>query len=380
MTCYLRTDQFRPDAEPKQHEEETMKDQINEDGLTVRARDAEGNPQMAEGRLPEGGGITQTDDFFIVHHYAPHKVGSEDWSLEVTKPDGSTAKLVLADIEALPKREVTALLECAGMSRGFLPDKTPGTQFGHGMVGTATWRGPRLSDVLDHLGVRDGFECVILRGGDEGVTQPENMHSDFSKGLPKEKALDGSTILATEMNGAQLPWLHGGPVRLVVPGWFGVWWVKWPCKLEFSTDRTYGGFWQKERYTYQDTSGSITGVVGPGLPRAIIQSPEDGDKATKGGSVSVSGIAWAGDQPVEKVELSLDGGKTWTAAELGADEGPFVWRTWRAEVTLDGPPGYNFLSARCTDVSGRVQQTQSAANRLGYGNNDIQTIRLNVTA
>lgn len=372
----------RTDATPVQklrQEDDTMKDQTNEDGLTVRARDAHGNPQMAEGRLPLDGEITPTEDFFIVHHYAPHVIDKESWSLSVSKPDGSTAELMLPDLEALPKYDVTALLECAGMSRGFLREKTPGTQFGHGMVGTAKWRGPRLSDVIKHLGIVSGFECVILRGGDEGVTQPENLHSDFSKGLPKEKALDPNTILATEMNGEPLQWLHGGPVRLVVPGWFGVWWVKWPRTLEFSPEKAYDGFWQNQRYTYQAPDGTVTDVVGAGLPRAIIQSPEDGAKVYKG-KITVTGIAWSGDQPVKKVEISADGAKTWIAAKLGEDNGPFVWRSWSAEITLEGPPGFNFISARCSDVAGRIQKQESDANRLGYGNNDIQIIKLNVTA
>lgn len=356
-----------------------MKDQINEDRITVRARDAAGNPQMAEGRLPSDDGTTPTDEFFIVHHYAPHIVDKDSWSLDVRKPDGSQAEMGLSDLDALPKHEVTALLECAGMSRGFLREKTPGTQFGHGMVGTATWRGPRLSDVIAELEVAPDFGCVILRGGDEGVTQPENLHSDFSKGLPREKALDQNTILATEMNGEPLPWLHGGPVRLVVPGWFGVWWVKWPRTLEFSSDSTYDGFWQNQRYTYQNADGSIIDVVGTGLPRAIIQTPEDGAKVAKG-KVTITGIAWAGDQPVKEVDVSVDGAKTWVAATLGRDNGPFVWRSWRAEITLEGPPGFNFVSARCTDASGRVQDKESAANRLGYGNNDMHTMKLSVTA
>lgn len=358
---------------------DTYRSDLDETNLRIRARDAAGRPQMAEGRLPESGTETPVSDFFLVHHYAPVEVNAADWSMAVTRPDGSTATLDLPTLKSLPRHEVTALLECAGMSRGFLAEKTPGTQFGHGMVGVARWGGVRLSDLLAHLGIGTDWSCLILHGGDEGTTMPEDMHADFSKGLPPEKALHPDTILAYEMNGADLPWLHGGPARLVVPGWYGVWWVKWPKALRFSQEEGYDGFWQNQRYTFQDASGAQTGMVREGLPRAIIQTPAAG-AALKKGSIAVSGLAWAGDAEVVKVEVSTDMGKTWAEATVEPSDGAWIWRRWHASVEAAGPTGLFNIAARTTDARGRVQAWSSAANRLGYGNNDVHNIQVDLQA
>lgn len=347
---------------------------LEEGRLRIRARDKQGNPQMAEGRLPAQGTITPVEEFFVVHHYQPHETSPEDWSLAAT---GTGKSIDLAALRALPRHDVTALLECAGMSRGLLAKTTPGTQFGHGMVGVANWGGARLRDVIAALGLGEDWKTIILRGGDGGIVPPENLESDFSKGLPPEKALHDDTILAYQMNGVDLPWLHGGPVRLVVPGWYGVWWVKWPRTIEVSDEDGYDGFWQNQRYTFQDAEAKQTGMVCEGLPRAYIRSPQEGAELHRG-QITVSGLAWAGDTEVAKVDVTLDGGQTWTEARLAPSEGPWVWRTWEAEVEPTGPSGMVKIAARTTDARGRVQDWNSKANRLGYGNNDIHVVHVDV--
>lgn len=187
-----------------------------ESRLEVRARDPKQRPQMAEGPTPTGD-LTPNEDFFIVHHYAPAEVTPESWSLELTARGGARETLKLGDLQALPQHSVTALIECAGMSRGYLPEPRVGTQFGHGMVGAATWGGPRPRNVLDKAGIAFDFETLIIRAGDSGVTQPENEHSDFSKGLPREKALDDDTLLALTMNGETLPICMAAPCGLSCP-------------------------------------------------------------------------------------------------------------------------------------------------------------------
>jgi len=352
---------------------------IEEETLEVRSRDAKGRPQMAEGRFPGPGGITENDCFFLVHHYQPHEVTPESWSLAIALPSGSERTLTLAELSALPRRKVTALVECAGMSRGYLPRQTPGTQFGHGMVGSAEWEGVSLVDVLDLVGIDRSFRTLILRGGDSGVAQPENEHADFSKGLPLEKALDRDTILALTMNGEPVPWLHGGPVRLVVPGWYGVWWVKWPRRMEVSDADGYEGFWQSTRYTYQDADGRQIAPVRDLLPRAIIETPMDGSRAPKG-KLAVAGLAWAGENDIAKVEVTTDGGRSWKEAELAERYGRWTWTRWRTEVAFEGPAGFQRIAARATDSAGRVQAWHSEANRLGYGNNGIHSVRVNIVA
>jgi DMSO/TMAO reductase YedYZ molybdopterin-dependent catalytic subunit len=345
--------------------------------LTVRARDAVGRPQMAEGSIPQAGGITAADDFFIVHHYAPAEVDPAAWSLEVCAGEGPGRSLDLDAIKALPQRSVTALLECAGLSRGHLPEMKPGTQFGNGLVGTAVWTGARLSDVLGAAGLTSGFETLVVTGSDSGTAQPENVHSDFSKGLPREKALAEDTLLAWGMNGEPLDPLHGGPIRLVVPGWFGVWWVKWPRRLQTVSGSAFGGFWQSARYTYQSEDGGLKSVVQSLLPRSLIVSPAAGARVQRG-PLTLSGVAWAGEHAVASVEATTDGGKTWLPAKLAPQDEAWAWVSWQAEVELTGPAGLRAVAVRATDAAGRTQAWESASNRLGYGNNGIHSIKLDV--
>jgi DMSO/TMAO reductase YedYZ molybdopterin-dependent catalytic subunit len=345
--------------------------------LTVRARDAAGRPQMAEGSIPRSGGITPNDEFFIVHHYAPADVDGSEWSIDIEGTGGKRRSISGAELKSLPERSVTVLLECAGLSRGHLPEPKPGTQFGHGLVGTAVWTGARLSDVLDLAGVARDFHTLVVSGADAGTAQPENIHSDFSKGMPREKVLADDTLLAWAMNGQPLAYLHGGPFRVVVPGWFGVWWVKWPRRIEAKAAGQFDGFWQTSRYTYQSEDGAVQSVVQSLLPRSLIVSPDAGSRVARG-PVHVEGVAWAGESAVARVEITTDAGKTWSPAQIAAEYGRWAWSRWRATVEFTGPAGLRRLAVRCTDASGRTQDWQSSGNRLGYANNGIHTIKLDV--
>jgi sulfite oxidase len=345
--------------------------------LTVRARDAAGRPQMAEGSIPEAGETTPNPDFFIVHHYAPAEPDAATWKVEVVGGSGQEKSFDLRALKSFPEHSVTALLECAGLSRGNLPEPKPGTQFGNGLVGTAAWTGARLSDVLQAANVASDFDTLIVTGGDSGTAQPENVHSEFAKGLPRDKALAEDTLLAWAMNGEPLDPLHGGPVRMVVPGWFGVWWVKWPQRLQARAGSGFDGFWQSYRYTFQTEEGAITGVVQSLLPRSLIVSPAAGARV-KRGTVRLQGVAWAGEQAVTLVEVTADGGHTWTAAEITSRFGRWAWLRWQADVDLAGPAGLRPVAVRATNESGRKQEWQSAGNRLGYGNNGIHVIKLDV--
>ena len=347
--------------------------------LTVRAKDPAGRPQMAEGSIPGRGGVTGSDDFFIVHHYAPPVVDESDWTIEIVDSGDRRLAVSRRDLAALPERSVTALLECAGMSRGHLPEPKPGTQFGHGLVGTAVWTGVRLADVLDLAKVGRDFGTLVIHAADSGTTQPEDVHSDFSRGLPRDKAVAEDTLLAWAMNGQPLPFLHGGPVRLVVPGWFGVNWVKWPRSLQATKGTGYDGFWQSRRYTYQSDDLSHRGVVQSLLPRSLITSPGAGTRVPRG-PVQLKGIAWAGDEALSLVEVTADGGRSWAAAKITARYGRWAWVRWEAAIEVAGPTGLRPVAVRATDASGRRQDWHSVDNRLGYGNNAIHSIKLDVVA
>jgi DMSO/TMAO reductase YedYZ molybdopterin-dependent catalytic subunit len=332
---------------------------------------------MAEGSVPQTGGITANSDFFVVHHYAPAEIDGSEWTIDLAGANGRQASLAAHELKSLPEHAATVLLECAGLSRGYLPQTKPGTQFGHGLVGTAVWTGARMSDVLELAGVNRDFETLVVTGADAGTAQPENVHSDFSKGLPRDKALADDTLLAWAMNGEPLAYLHGGPFRVVVPGWFGVWWVKWPRRIEAQIGKEFDGFWQSSRYTYQSEDGAVQGVVQSLLPRSLIVTPEAGARVGRG-PVRLEGVAWAGEQPLSRVELTTDRGKTWSPAKITAGYGEWAWSRWEATIDISGPAGLRPVAVRATDASGRTQDWESAGNRLGYGNNGIHVIKLDV--
>ncbi|CUR60800.1 putative Oxidoreductase, molybdopterin binding [metagenome] len=348
--------------------------------LLARTFEPGGRLQMAESRLAahtEQG--TPAEDLFLVHHYPRPDVSSLA-KLVVVGSDGTSVTLGHDEIRELPRHDVLAVLECAGNGRGLRATRTPGNQFGLGLFGQSRWTGARLSDVLAAAGVADDtFASLIVSSLDEGVTQPEGSHDRFAKALPRDKVLHPDTLVAWQLDGEELPVEHGGPLRLVVPGWYGIWWAKWPEELRLSDEPydAFDGFWQSTRYTYQDAEGNVQAVVRDQLPRAVVTSPADG--ADVSGEPELEILAWAGEYAVATVEVSVDDGVTWLPAELVGRAGSWGWSTWRA--TLTGlPRGLRRVAVRARDDADRTQDWQPADNRLGYGNNGIHVVQLDLTA
>ena len=174
--------------------------------------------------------------------------------------------------------------------------------------------------MLEAAGLGDAaYESVVVSGADEGTTMPEDSHDRFAKALPREKALDPDTIVAWQLDGEDVPVEHGGPLRLVVPGWYGIWWVKWPQEIRLSSEpaEAFDGFWQSQRYTYQDVRGRCCPWYVTSCRARCVTWPYDGAVVT--GDASVEMLAWAGEHAVSPVELSVDDGATWVPAhQLGA--------------------------------------------------------------
>ena len=260
------------------------------------------------------------------------------------------------------------------MSRGFLPTQSPGQQFGHGLVGNAVWTGTSVRAVLEACGSDLEFDTLVVRGRDAGVTKPEDVYSDYGKGLPRLKALHQDTLLGWEMNGEPLPHLHGGPIRMVVPGWFGTWWVKWIHSLELISG-SYDGFWQTTRYSYQGGDFGHPEIVGGALPRSLICDPAEG-QAVVNGPVRFRGYAWAGENSIATVELSSDGGANWVPCEIDGRCGRYGWVEWTKSLQLPNAAREVMVAVRATDSAGRTQSWQSRPNRLGYANNGIHVVTL----
>jgi len=311
--------------------------------------------------------VTPVDAFFLRQHIPrPAPIDVAAHRVNITGMVSKTSQLSVADLQKLPQHTVTATLECTGNGRGFFTPKVPGIQWLRGAVGNADWTGPRLGDVLKLAGVDPAAKHVEIDGADVGLMQTP----DFIRSMPMEKAMHPATLLALKMNG-ETPQVHGFPVRLIVPGWDGTSWVKWVTRLTPAALPS-GGFFMNPGYRYPKYARPPGSPAIPaelevieGMPvKSTLTSPEDGSKAALG-PMTIRGFAWAGENAVERVDVSTDGGATWKPAQLSKEKLPFAWRLFSIEWTPK-EPGYYTVMSRATDTAGRVQPFVPAWNPSGY--------------
>ena len=329
--------------------------------------------------------FTPNDQFFVRWHWAniPTEIAATTFRLNIRGHVAKPTALSLAQILALPRVEMAAVNQCSGNSRGLFSPRVPGAQWGHGAMGNARWLGVSLRRVLDLAGVKPGATAVRFNGLDQPVVDGA---PDFSKSLSIDHARDGEVMLAFAMNGEQLPLLNGFPLRLIVPGWFSTYWVKMLSDIEVlaGPDDSY---WMAKAYKIPTTP--LANVV-PGskdfptepinrmVPRAWITNLEEGATVAFQPSLPVGGIAMGGDTGVARVDLSADGGRTWSPARLGPDEGKYSFRRFDGAVNLAGR-GPVALMARCTSASGAVQPLAANWNPGGFMRAGVETTHV-VTA
>jgi DMSO/TMAO reductase YedYZ molybdopterin-dependent catalytic subunit len=327
--------------------------------------------------------ITPNDRFFIRYHLSevPRMADLKDWTLTLGgDAAGGQARLKLADLRKLPAHEVVAVCQCAGSRRGLFSPHVAGVQWSVGAMGCASWRGARLQDVLKLVGLRPDALEVRFHGTDHG---PLDDTPIFRKSLPIARAMDPNTLIAWEMNGAPLPLANGFPARIVVPGWAATYWMKHVADIEI-TSKADDGFWMQKAYRVprslfpaaapfasQDTAQ--TSPVTDLVVNTLLTDPVEGARVHMGG-FEVRGIAWDGGSGIRQVEVSVDDGKTWQAATLGKDPGPYAFRTWRHPIARV-QRGEVALRVRATANSGAVQPEQLVFNPAGYNNNVIRTVR-----
>ena len=325
--------------------------------------------------------ITPNDLFFVRSHFYTPSLSGEGWNLRVDGEVNSPLTLTLDDLRRLPSHTTVVTLECAGNGRAFFEPPVAGIQWEKGAVGTARWTGVRLADVLRRAGVRPSGRYVWLDGADRGIGRAP----DFVRHVPMQKAMHLETLLAYEMNGQPLPVPHGLPLRAIVPGWEGAYSVKWLTHIQVS-DREYDGPFVQSGYRYprrpvQPGTLVATADTEPlqALPvKSLITSPANGANV-RVGPVSISGFAWAGEAAIRRVDVSTDGGRTWTQARLGPDRAAYAWRqfehTWRPTEA-----GSFIVLSRASDDDGRVQPIIPDWNPAGYLWNAVDQARLNVVA
>jgi sulfite dehydrogenase (cytochrome) subunit A len=324
--------------------------------------------------------ITPNDAFFVRYHLAdiPLSIDPDTFTVEIKGKVDKPLKLSLATIKRMPAVNIVAVNQCSGNSRGFFNPRVAGGQLGNGAMGNARWRGVPLKSVLDMAGVQGGARQVTFNGMDGPVA---DKTPDFVKALDIDHARDGEVMLAYSMNGTDLPFLNGFPLRLVVPGYYGTYWVKHLNEITV-IDNVFDGFWMKTAYRIPDndcncvepgTAPKATIPINRFTVRSFVTSVADG-ATLKAGENTLKGIAFDGGKGIRNVALSTDGGKNWAQAELGKDLGKYSFREWLMPVRLAA--GTHELKVRATSNGGEVQPMEPLWNGAGYLRNVVETVRV----
>lgn len=322
--------------------------------------------------------VTPTRLFFVRNHFDPPAIAQpERWELSLEGLVSRPARWTLAQLEAMPQHTVFATVECAGNGRSFLREKAAGVQWGAGAIGHAEWTGVRLRDLLEPAGVKASAVEVIFEGADRGTE--DGVAMNFSRSLPLAKALDPDTLIALRMNGEPLEPNHGAPLRLFVPGWYGVASVKWLRAMRV-VDQPYQGYFQTTKYSIlrPGPEGRRREPLGPGSVKSEILTPRDG-AALGLGTIRIAGVAWAGESGLARVDVSTDGGRSWQAAHLKGLSQPYSWRQWEALWTVTAPGDYA-LVARAHATTGESQPFEYNPDNLGYLINIVRPLRVRITA
>jgi sulfite dehydrogenase len=327
--------------------------------------------------------ITPNDEFFVRYHLSDiPEIKADAYKLAVGGEGANgQATFTLDDLKKMPAVEVIAVNQCSGNRRGLSKPHVQGVEWGYGAMGCARWKGAKLKDILDKVGVKKEAIEVGMNGAD-GPAVAETP--DFIKSIPLWKAMDENTIVAYEMNGAPLPHFNGFPARVVVPGWTGTYWIKHVTNLSVLA-KPQGGFWMnpayriplgkfpiRDRFVTQETA--VNTPITEMVVNSLITSHREGAKI-KPGKVTVSGLAWDGGYGIRTVQVSTDGGRTWSAATLGQDLGRFAFRPWSFEFSAK--KGKNSVMVNAINVIGQSQTAALIFNPAGYHNNVMQTLTLN---
>jgi sulfite oxidase len=324
--------------------------------------------------------LTPVPRFFVRNHmHEPSELDANDWRLSVGGEVQKPFTLSLAELSKFETHSVVNTLECAGNGRSLHSPQVPGVQWGKGAVSTARFSGVRLRDVLQRAGIKSTGKHVMFRGLDEvpGKVPP------FIRSIPIEKALDADTLIATHMNGSPLTKHHGFPARALVPGWIGAASCKWITEIKV-LEAEFVGNLMSPAYRFPNQPVNPGDAVKPEdthpltalTVKSVISAPTDGT-SLKSRNVAVHGAAWAGEADIAKVEISTDGGTTWSAAKLGKEQEHYAWRLWSYDWK-PGKAGDYTIQSRATDSQGRTQPATPVWNPSGYLYNAIDQVKIHV--
>lgn len=308
--------------------------------------------------------LTDAERFFVRSHFGPPAQLPADWKLTIDGDVRTPLTLTLDEIKGLPDRTRTVTLECAGNGRGvYALPVTSGIQWEYGAVSNARWTGVPLSALLERTGVSESAQHIWSEALDRA---PLDTVPKFMRSIPRDVATSDAFI-AYQMNGGPIPLLHGGPLRLIVPGWYGMASAKWLTHLH-ARPTVSDNFYMARGYHYAETKPVERIRV-----KSVISSPTNGERIPAG-RTAVRGKAWSGGGGIRAVEISTDGGARWRPARLGDDGAnePNAWRSWDAEI--ETTPGPQRVMARATDKTGAMQPVKAEPNGGGFGNNSIHVV------
>jgi DMSO/TMAO reductase YedYZ molybdopterin-dependent catalytic subunit len=312
------------------------------------------------------GTITPTTRHYVRDHFpipqAPRR-------LAIDGAVRTQLQLAVDDLRSLPPRSLVVTLECAGNGRAFLEPPVAGEQWRIGAVGTAEWTGASLRTVLEMAGPLGTAVEVLCVGADTGTPADVGARIAYERSLPIADALRDDVLVAYAMNGNDLPPEHGAPLRLIVPGWYGMASVKWLARLSL-LERKFDGFFQAKRYIVE--ARPLREIA----PRAVITWPREEQRLPARPFVA-RGYAWSGRGDLARVEISADGGRRWQDASVADSMSRYAWRQWHCEIEPRSG-GQLVLIARLVTSDGSTQPVSEVRTALGYANNAARPVHVEI--
>ena len=314
--------------------------------------------------------------YLLIHFDIP--AAHAGWTLSIGGKVSKPRAFSMDEIGAMPSKTLRVTLECAGNGRAQMSPRYPSMPWLEEGVSTAEWTGTPLAPLLAEATIDESAKEIVFRGTDRGIDR--GVDHDFARSLSVAEAMRPDVLLVHSMNGQPLLPQHGAPLRLIVPGWYGMASVKWLASIE-AADAPFEGVQQVGSYQFRSQAGD------PGVPcthirvNSLMAPPGIPDfftrrRVIKAGTVRLIGRAWSGNGvPIERVEVSVNG--EWRDASLDAKAGPWAWRGWSFE--WHAKPGEYVLASRATDASGSVQPDEPVPDVTGFGNNALQRTEVTVT-
>lgn len=320
--------------------------------------------------------ITPTGMHYLLIHYDIPEVNASEWRLKIGGLVSKPLNLTLEEIKMRPTQTIAVTMECAGNGRALFAPRRVSQPWLLEAIGTAEWTGTPLWRLLEEAGVHCDAGEIVFTGLDRGV-EGDQVQS-YQRSLAVTEARREEVLLVHEMNGEPLQPQHGYPLRLLVPGWYGMASVKWLDRIE-AVAEPFQGYQMVQVYRYAQAADDLGEPVALIRVRALMIPPGIPDFMTRtrliqAGHVTLTGKAWSGCLSVSRVEVSVDSGSTWSDAQLGETVSPYAWRTWT--FLWNARPGIYTLCVRATDSEGNVQPLTQQWNFGGYGNNGVQRVNV----